>query len=200
LTNPHAESKAGETFGGANKLCSKLFLEHHCRSSDDGSVAGHLEIERKFLMRRLPAGWQRRPSSPIVQGYFPVAGKDLEIRLRRKGSAHFITIKGGRGQRRLEEEIQIPKPMFRALWPLTGAARISKRRYKIPCDGKTIEMDVYYGPHRGLMTAEIEFVSTRESRRFQLPDWLGREITRQRQYANEQLARRHGLPGHRTRS
>jgi CYTH domain-containing protein len=175
-------------------------LEYHCRASDVGFVARHLEIERKFLVRRLPPGWKRRPSSPIVQGYFPVAGKDLEIRLRRKGSEHFITIKGGHGRRRLEEEIQIPKPMFRALWPLTGVARISKRRYKIPCDSKTIEMDVYHGPHRGLLTADIEFDSTCESRRFQPPDWLGREITGQRQYANEQLARRHGLPGHRTRS
>ena len=117
-----------------------------------------------------------------------------------QGSEYFITVKGGRGRRRLEEEMQIPKPMFRALWPCTGAARISKRRYKIPCDGKTIEMDVYYGPHRGLMTADIEFDSTRESRRFQRPDWLGREITGQRQYANEQLARSHRLPEHRTRS
>src|ERR1043166_2645756 len=124
-------------------FCSKLLLEHSYCSSDVGSVAGHLEIERKFLVKRLPAGWKRRPSSPNVQGYFPIADKDLEIRLRRKGSEHFITIKGGRGHQRLEEEIKIPKPMFRALWPLTGAARISKRRYKIPCDGKTIEMDVY---------------------------------------------------------
>jgi CYTH domain-containing protein len=163
-------------------------------------VAGHLEIERKFLVKWLPAGWKRRPSSAIVQGYFPMASKDMEIRLRRKGSKHFIAIKGGHGRRRLEEEIRIAKPMFRALWPLTGSARISKRRYEIPCDGKTIETDVYQGPHRGLRTAEIEFDSTRESRRFQPPDWLGREITGQRRYANQQLARRHGLPGHETGS
>ena len=162
-------------------------------------MARHWEIERKFLVERLPTGWKRRPSEPIVQGYFPVAGKGLEIRLRRKGSRHFITIKSGRGRSRLEEEIQIPKSKFQALWPLTGAARISKRRYNIPYDNHTIEMDVYRGPHRGLITADVEFDSVRASRSFQPPGWLGREITGNRQYANEQLARRGGLPRGRTR-
>jgi len=73
-----------------------------------------LEIERKFLVERPPAGWKRRASSHIVQGYFPMASEDVEIRLRRKGSKHFISIKGGRGRRRLEEEIEIPESKFRA--------------------------------------------------------------------------------------
>jgi adenylate cyclase len=163
-------------------------------------VARHLEIERKFLVNRLPPNWKRRRSWEIVQGYFLVATKDVEIRLRRKGSQHFITIKAGHGRRRVEEEIAIPEAKFRVLWPLTGTARISKRRYKIPCDGQMIELDVYHGAHRGLRTADIEFDSMRESRSFQPPDWLGREITGKRQYANEQLARHRGLPGHQTRS
>jgi CYTH domain-containing protein len=158
------------------------------------SMARHFEIERKFLVKRLPAGWKGRLSSSIVQGYFPIVGKELEIRLRRKGSHHCITIKSGNGRRRLEEEVPISKSVFQALWPLTGATRISKRRYRIPCHRHTIEMDVYRGPHRGLMTAEVEFDSRRESRLFQPPNWLGPEITGHREYANEQLARRHGIP------
>src|SRR5262245_38110531 len=163
-------------------------------------MARHFEIERKFLVRRPPASWKRFPSSEITQGYFPVTGKELEIRLRRNGSRHFITIKGGHGRRRLEEEIQIPEPTFRALWPLTGRAHISKRRYKIPCNGHTIEMDVYRGPHRGLMTADIEFDSVRESHSFKAPDWLGHEITGSRKYANKRLARRGSLPRAQQRS
>lgn len=157
-------------------------------------MARHLEIERKFLVKQPPAGLKRHPSAWIAQGYFPMAGKDLEIRLRRQGAQHFITIKGGHGRRRLEEEIGIPESKFRSLWPLTRAARIAKRRYRIPCPGHTIEMDVYQGPHRGLITADVEFNSVRASRAFQPPDWLGREITGSRQYANEKLARRQGLP------
>jgi len=154
----------------------------------------HLEIERKFLVKRRPPGWRRKASSRIVQGYFPLASKDLEIRLRHRGSQYFVTVKGGHGRRRLEEEIGIPKGKFRSLWPLTRDARIAKRRYRIPCDGHTVEMDVFQGPHRGLVTADIEFDSVRQSRSFEPPNWLGREITGNRQYANEVLARRHGLP------
>src|SRR6186713_3145525 len=102
-------------------------------------MAQHLEIERKFLVNQPPAGWKRSASSQIVQGYFPMGSEHLEIRLRRKGSNHFITIKGGHGGRRLEEEIEIPEQQFRSLWPLTRAARIAKRRYQIPCRGHTIE-------------------------------------------------------------
>jgi len=163
-------------------------------------VARHLEIERKFLVEQPPKGWKSRGSSHIVQGYFPNATKDVEIRLRRKGSKHFITIKGGYGLRRSEEEIEIPESKFRALWPLTNAARIAKRRYRIPWHVHTIEMDVYQGPHRGLITADIEFDSERASRSFQPPNWLGREITGRRRYANAVLARRQGLPRKPSRS
>ena len=123
-----------------------------------------------------------------------MATREIEIRVRRKGSQHFITIKGGQGRTRLEEEIEIPESKFRALWPLTQGARISKQRYKIPCNGHTIEMDIFQGPHRGLVTADIEFDSLPESRAFEPPGWLGREITGRREYANAILARRQGLP------
>jgi len=163
--------------------CAELFVVNKGR-----------EIERKFLVKCLPLGWKRHVSSPIVQGYFPMATTEIEIRVRRKGSQHFITIKGGHGRSRLEEEIEIPESKFRALWPLTRTARISKRRYKIPCDGHTIEIDIFQGPHRGLVTADIEFDSVPESRAFEPPEWLGREITGCREYANAMLARRKGLP------
>jgi adenylate cyclase len=157
-------------------------------------MARHMEIERRFLVKRPPAGWKRATSSRIVQGYFPMANRKLEIRVRRKGSSHFITIKSGHGRSRLEEEIEISAARFGSLWPLTHAARIAKRRYRISVHGHTIEMDVYEGPHRGLMTADIEFDSVRTSRSFEAPDWLGREITGNRLYTNEALARRRGLP------
>ena len=150
----------------------------------------HREIERKFLIKTLPAGWKANPHSRITQGYFLMRADDIEIRLRKKDSQRFITIKSGYGRNRLEEEISLPKQQFKSLWPLTRKARISKTRYKIPCSGETIEIDVYAGPHRGLMTAEIEFASRRQSRRFRPPEWFGREITGKPRYSNQKLATR----------
>jgi adenylate cyclase len=151
------------------------------------------EIERKFLVRRPPPGWRRRASVRITQGYLVSGTKDPEIRLRREGARHFLTIKGGHGLRRSEQEIPIPASTFRALWPMTASQRVAKRRYRIPCDGHTVEMDVYRGYHRGLKTAEVEFDSVRASRSFHPPGWLGREITGNRRYANSVLARQGAL-------
>ena len=55
----------------------------------------HQEIERKYLLKRLPKDWKHHRSERIVQGYFPLAYKKLEIRLRHKGARYFLTIKGG---------------------------------------------------------------------------------------------------------
>jgi adenylate cyclase len=153
-----------------------------------------LEIERKFLVKKPPSGWKRCHHTRIIQGYFPMAGKEIEIRLRRRNSHGCLTIKGGHGMSRQEEELEVPRARFVALWPLTRAARISKTRYEIPFHGKTIELDVYKGPHRGLITADVEFKSCRESAAFQPPPWFGREITGNRRYVNAKLARRGRRP------
>ncbi len=157
-------------------------------------MSKHLEIERKFLIDAPPAGWKRRPHTKIVQGYFPITSNQLEIRLRRLGAKFFLTIKNGRGHSRQEEEIKLRKEQFDSLWPLTRGARIAKTRYRLPFSGHTIEMDVYEGRHRGLITADVEFDSARQSNLFEPPDWFGGEITGHRRYANERLARRGGLP------
>lgn len=154
-----------------------------------------MEIERKFLVRSLPTGWEAAPCSRIHQGYFSLTDDGIEIRVREKGSEHFITIKGGRGKVRLEEEIPISKKRFAALWPLVRAASIAKTRYRIRYRSNTIELDVYEGPHRGLITADVEFRSKREADSFKRPHWFGREITGEKRYANEVLARRGSIPG-----
>jgi len=161
---------------------------HFQRNGARLDMGDHLEIERKFLLKSFPPGWRRRPHSRIVQGYFPLASHKLEMRLRHKDDQRFITIKGGRGRIRLEEEFKIPKKRFDSLWPFTEGC-ISKTRYRIPCHGKMIEMDVYDGRHRGLVTVDIEFKSRREAAGFRVPDWFGREITGNWRYANERLAK-----------
>jgi len=93
-----------------------------------------------------------------------------------------------------EEEVEISKMIFQAIWSLTESARISKTRYRIRFSGRTIELDVYHGPHRGLITAEVEFDSPREGNRFVPPRWFGREITGNNRYANQTLARRVNSP------
>jgi adenylate cyclase len=139
-----------------------------------------------------PSGLERCRSEEIDQGYL-AADAESEVRVRRIGEQSFLTVKRGSGRDRLEEEIEITGEQLEALWPTTEGRRLSKRRFFIPLDGLTAEVDVYGGELHGLITAEVEFDSVADSERFDPPAWFGDEITGDARYANQALAR-HGVP------
>jgi adenylate cyclase len=156
-------------------------------------MADGIEIERKFLVEQLPPDLDSHPHREIEQGYLAITD-DVEVRVRRYGDDAFLTIKSSGGESRVEEEIEIDRRRFVALWPLTDGRRIEKRRYRIPAgDGLTLELDVYHGRLEGLVTAEVEFESVDDAAAFVPPDWLGRDVTDDRRYKNQRLATR-GLP------
>ncbi len=146
------------------------------------------EIERKFLVKEMPAGLEKYPSNDISQGYLAVTGDGTEIRIRRKGNKYYETVKSGEGLKRKEVEIDLGEKGFNALWPLTEGKRVEKTRYEIPYGYHLIELDVYSGALDGLVVAEVEFGSEEESARFNPPDWFGSEVTDDRRYANKSLA------------
>jgi adenylate cyclase len=156
-------------------------------------MADGIEIERKFLVERLPHDLDSHPHREIEQGYLAITD-DVEVRVRRYGDDAFLTIKSSGGEARVEEEIEIDGRRFAALWPLTDGRRIQKRRYRIPAgDGLTLELDFYHGRLEGLLTAEVEFGSVADADAFVPPDWLGRDVTDDRRYKNQRLATQ-GLP------
>ena len=151
------------------------------------TAAPRLEIERKFLLTRppddLPAG------EPIEQGYLAIAPDGVEVRIRRRAGRSSLTVKSGPAHVRVEEELEIDDRRFEALWALTDGRRIAKTRHLVPLEsGVTAEVDVFEGPHAGLLTAEIEFPSTEASAAFAPPEWLGLEVTGDARYANQSLA------------
>jgi CYTH domain-containing protein len=153
-----------------------------------------VEIERKFLVERVPPDLDAHPSAQIDQGYLAIADEGLEVRLRRYGDQSFLTVKSGGGEVRLEEEIEIDERRFHSLWPLTDGRRISKRRYVLPSEGGArIELDVYDGALKSLVTAEVEFDSSDAAAAFTPPPWLGRDVTDDSRYKNRRLAL-DGLP------
>lgn len=113
--------------------------------------------------------------------------------MRRIGDESFLTVKRGSGRERLEEEIGITAEQFEALWPATEGRRLSKRRFYVPLDGLTAEVDVYGGLLDGLITAEVEFEASSDSQGFDPPAWFGNEITGDARYANQALAK-DGIP------
>ena len=148
----------------------------------------HREIERKFLVRELPADLASCRHSEISQGYLVSLDDGLQVRLRKSGERYSLTYKRGLGSVREEREVELTADQFAALWPATEGKRLIKKRYEIPLGDLVVEIDVYGGRHEGLVVAEVEFDDEESARKFQQPEWLGDDVTGDPRYSNQLLA------------
>lgn len=150
-----------------------------------------VEIERKYLLSRLPPEAKDAPVEAIEQGFLP--GRTLIERLRRSttadGTKYLRTVKTGSGLVRTEIEEETTADVFAAMWPLTKGKRLTKRRYALADAGHVWQIDDF--TDRKLVLAEIELTSAREE--VVIPDWLNRclvrEVTGDVEYLNYTLAR-----------
>jgi adenylate cyclase len=146
------------------------------------------EIERKFLLKRLPEKLNRSRRCLIAQGYLATEPGGRHVRLRKRGKTSSLTFKVGRGAHREEREIKLSPKQFAALWPATAGRRLRKLRYEIPWRNLLIEIDIYRGRHSGLVVVEVEFPDRATCREFKPPSWFGREVTGEKRYSNVRLA------------
>ena len=148
----------------------------------------HREIERKFLIRRMPDRLGDFPHAEIWQGYLAIAPGGVQVRLRKAGEKHSLTYKRGRGNAREEREIELTPEQFAVLWPATEGKRLTKTRYDVPLGDRVVEIDVYTGKHQGVVVAEVEFDDEQSARDFEVPEWLGEDVSHDRRYSNQLLA------------
>ena len=147
------------------------------------------EIERKFLIKGDFAKDVIR-TKRIVQGYL-CAEKDRTVRIRMQGEECFLTIKGAsneRGRSRYEFEQQITPTDAEELLKLCLPGIIDKVRHWIPVGKHVWEVDVFHGENEGLVMAEIELFS--EDERFEIPEWVGEEVTGDPRYYNAMLSKK----------
>lgn len=147
-----------------------------------------LEIERKFLVSRLPADVAEHPSRELRQGYLVATPEGLEVRVRATDGVPVLTIKSAGSLTRVEVEVPIGGEQFSALWPLTDGRRIEKRRTRYPLAGLIAEIDEFAGALAALRLVEVEFASEEAARAFEPPPWFGREVTGDARYKNRNLA------------
>ena len=145
-----------------------------------------IEIERKFLIKKKPFSIAKR-SLKINQGYI-INEKSKVIRVREKGDDYFLTIKGNNiGISRLEYDFPISKEDAKELiFHFCKTTLIEKTRHYIEHKGHTWEVDEFHGKNTGLIVAEIELDS--EDEKFEIPDWVGEEVTQDDRYYNMNLA------------
>lgn len=148
-----------------------------------------MEIERKFLIDKIPLKLTEYKCDKIKQGYFSILP---EKRVRKRGDVYILTEKGEGDMIREEKERVIDKEMGEELFALSKTYIIEKTRYYIPFGEYTIELDIYEGRHEGLVVAEVEFPSEQAALNFEPPWWFGQDITKDKSYKNMMLALNNG--------
>ncbi len=149
----------------------------------------NVEIERKYLIKKLPDNLAQYESHLIEQAYLCT---DPTIRVRKSDDDYYMTYKGRGLLERTEYNLPLNKDAYEKLVKKAEGNIISKRRYVIPIDGSDlkIELDVFDDPFAPLIMAEVEFGSVEESEGFIPPDWFDKEVTEDPAYHNSNMAMR----------
>lgn len=172
------------------------------------------EIERRFLVERIPLGTHDHPEtrsecnrSEITQYYLKNGEIEYgKFRLRSIDGMFEASIKRGKGLVREEKKWNITKLEFHALLRRGEWHGLKKTRYFLDSYDEeirrnvTIELDVFRALRsnggvdlRGLVIAEAEFKNLDHARNFEPLDWMGEEITHKKGHGNRSFATK-GIP------
>ena len=146
-----------------------------------------MEIERKFLVKSIPANLEDYPHRAIEQGYLctgPV------VRIRRDGKEYVLTYKSKGLMVREEYNLPLTEEAYRHLSEKIDGHFVSKERYCIPYnDGLTIELDIFKGHLAPLVLVEVEFPTEEDANTFLPPDWFAEDVTFSPLYHNSTLSK-----------
>lgn len=146
-----------------------------------------MEIERKYLIEKLPEHLENYPHKELEQAYLCT---EPVVRVRREGEDYVLTYKSKGLMVREEYNLPLTKEAYEHLLEKADGTVISKTRYVIPeRDGLQIELDIFHGKHQGLILAEVEFASEEAAKNYCPPDWFGEDVTFSNKYHNSNLSK-----------
>lgn len=144
------------------------------------------EIEKKYLIKKLPDKLNNYPSSKIEQGYLC---RNPVLRVRRRDNEYILTYKSHGMMIREEYEHPLTAEGYNHLINKTDGTVITKTRHFIPDNcGHTIELDIFDGNLKGFIMAEVEFSSASEADSYIAPDWFDDEVTLNPSFHNSRLS------------
>lgn len=139
-----------------------------------------IELERTFLIKKIPEGLKDCKHKEIIDIYIPKSDPHPKIRIRKNGDNYEITKKQPISKddfsQHEEQTIELTKEEFESLNKLEGK-RVHKQRYYYKYKGHTAEIDVFQEPLKGLIVADFEFDSVEEKDSFEKPDFCSADIT-----------------------
>jgi adenylate cyclase len=146
------------------------------------------ETERKFLVKGEFIHLAVRKIS-IIQLYL-LKDPQKTIRIRIADDKAFLTIKTPltvESIARSEWEFQIPLKDANEIMQVCLPGKVIKTRYLVPAGKHKFEVDVFHDKNEGLVIAEIELES--ENQQFDIPEFIGEEVTGNPAYYNSNLAK-----------
>lgn len=145
-----------------------------------------MEIEKKYLIHKLPNDLETYPRKKIQQAYLCT---DPVVRIRKQDEEYILTYKGKGLMVREEYNLPLNQEAYEHLLQKADGIILTKTRYFLPLpQGLTIELDVFDAPYENLRLAEVEFSSEEEANSFVPPEWFGEDVTFSKKYHNSVLS------------
>ncbi len=152
------------------------------------------EIEKKYQVLELPTNLNDYEYMEIEQSYLNKGGAPIRLRkFKDRNSIRCVFSKKARLEEGsfecIEHNIELPEDIYNQLVTAKEGRTIFKTRYRIPIDDNlNIDLDVFHDFFEGLCIAEIEYSSIEQANSFCVPNWLGKEVTTQEEFANGYMA------------
>lgn len=144
-----------------------------------------MEIERKFTVKEIPYDLNDFELLEIEQAYLCI---NPVVRIRKENEEYYLTYKGKGQMEREEYNLPLTKESFNHLKEKADGNIITKKRYLIPCEIYTIELDIFSGKFEGLVIAEVEFDSREDATAFIPPEWFDEDVTFSKKHHNSYLS------------
>lgn len=144
-----------------------------------------MEIERKFTIKELP-DLSQFSFHVMEQGYL---NTDPVVRVRKEDENYYLTYKGKGLLAREEYNLPLNEEAYYHLVKKSDGIIIRKKRYLIPYEKYTIELDIFEEPYENLIIAEVEFDTEEEAAAFEPPVWFDEDVTLDRRYHNSNLSK-----------
>ena len=146
-----------------------------------------MEIERKYLIQKIPGHLSPAETHLIEQGYLST---EPVVRIRRDNNDYILTYKSKGLLVREEYNLPLTKESYEHLKNKIDGRLIVKTRQVFPyIEGLRIELDTFHGELAPLMLAEVEFPTEAAATSFVPPDWFGEEVTYSSRYHNSTLSK-----------
>lgn len=146
-----------------------------------------MEIERKYLVKTLPENLESYPCRFLEQGYLCT---EPVVRVRQDNDKYELTYKSKGLMIREEHNLPLTKESYEHLKTKADGRIITKKRYMIPYEGHTIELDIFEGELDWLVLAEVEFSSEEDANLFIAPEWFEEDVTFSTKYHNSNLSKK----------